>query len=310
MMRTFTFTLASIQVVLAACGDPGSGGIDATPYWDAAPDAAGSPRARIGGIEVIETRAIFDDGTGPMEQRWSQVWGEFFADRAANFHREVMTSGACTLRAYTPSLCDPACTDALCVEPDVCEPWPTRVSAGELTITGLTAPVSITPQSGYYYPTNPLPADLFADGATITAQLAGDVIPALALESGGVPLLEPQITDKIVLAPGTDHTVTWTPVGVGRVRLTLNSNNQGHGLPYLGIIDCDVDDSAGEITIAAALIDAFPETQAWTVCAGTDCPPSVIRRYRSDAAPIGADQEVRLVVTSQFTFGVDHILPD
>jgi hypothetical protein len=108
--------------------------------------------------------------------------------------------------------------------------------------------------------------------------------------------------------------VTWppatTPTTTGtRVRLELNANNRGHGFPYTAIISCDVADSAGEITVPTALLDAFPDTRAWTVCAGSDCPPSRLTRYRRATAPVG-EQEVELEVASTFAFGVDHVVPD
>lgn len=48
-----------------------------------------------------------------------------------------------------------------------------------------------------------------------------------------------------------------------RVRLTLNTNNGGHGAPYYGIIECDVPDADGQVTVAASLIDQFPEVSPW-----------------------------------------------
>jgi hypothetical protein len=304
-MRTMTL----MTLVLAAAGGCGGGSSDtpdAPPYVDAAPDASGAPRERIGWVDVYEDRATSDYGSGPETYLTSQVTAQFYLGHPGDFHRQTTTVGACTLRRYTPSSCDPACPTGLCVEPDVCEEWPTLVSAGQLTVTGLSTPVSITPQSGYYYPAAALPEELFADAATISAQLSGGDLAAATLDAGGVPPLVTPIIDRITLVPGQDHTVTWTPAGVGRVRMTLNSNNQGHGAPYLAIIECEVDDAAGAITVPAALVDAFPESYAWTYCAGSDCPPSRLRRYRAGTAPVGADQEIRLTVASQITFGVEH----
>jgi hypothetical protein len=297
-----------LVVVFAACGGGSSSFPDAGPIPDAGVDAA-NPRDVIGTVTVVEDRSYQDDGTGPVEYRQSGVSAQLYQDRAPSFHRVAMTGGSCLLRRYTPSSCTPACTDGLCVETDVCEPWPTLVSAGELTVTGLIEPVSITPQGGYYY-SDILPPELFADTATVHAAFAGEELPALTIDAGAVSGLGTDFTDKITLLPGQDHTITWVPGGGGRVRLTLNSNNAGHGSPFAAIIECEVDDSAGAITVPAALVDAFPETMAWHICAGSDCPPSHLRRYRAGAAPIGANQEIQLVVASQHTFGVDHILPD
>jgi hypothetical protein len=294
-------------LLLGACGGGAPGDLDGS----TGPDAGGTPRERIGWIDVYENLSYYDDGGGPVAYRSSQVLGAFYADHPPSFHRVAMTSGDCELRLYTPSSCDPACTTGLCVETNVCEEFPTLVSAGRLTIDGLATAVSIDPEGGYYYTQSVLPEDLFADDATVTAELAGADLPAMTLTAGGVPEIEAEITDgKITLIPGSDYTLRWTPAGSGRVRVTLNANNQGHGGPFLGILECDVADAAGEVVIPAVLADAFPETQAWTVCAGTDCPPSTIRRYRRDAFDVGDDQEVELMVSSQRTFGVDHVFPD
>jgi hypothetical protein len=57
------------------------------------------------------------------------------------------------------------------------------------------------------------------------------------------------------------------------------------------------------------MIEAFPPSNAVAICAGHDCPLSTIRRYRRAIAPVGTDREVELVVSSQFSFGVDHAPP-
>jgi hypothetical protein len=268
----------------------------------------------IGNVDVLEDRGVYDDGTGNyIVSRRSTVFGQLFRDRPARFHREVMRSGACWLRTYTPSQCNPPCTDGLCVETDVCEPWPTRIDGGQLAVTGLNVPFTADFDGAYYYNQTQLPDDLFADAAAITATFAGGELPAMAIDAGGVPEIVADIVDGKIAIPypaAQDFVVRWTPAGGNaRVRVTYNSNNQGHGSPFNAILECDVADSAGEVALPAAMLDAFPETRVWTICAGSDCPPSTIRRYRRGTAPIGTDQEVELVVASQFSFGVDHDLP-
>jgi hypothetical protein len=304
-----------LVVLLCACGGGSSGDDTDSDAGGDDPDAnTGPARERIGVVEVVEDLYV-SPGEGsdpPSEYRWSNVTARFYDGRPPAFHRETMAAGACTMRVYTPSSCTPACTDGLCVDTNVCEPWPTPVSAGRLTITGARAAVPIDPVDGWYYTQEPLPEDLFDDDAEVTASLAGDALPAMSLDAGGTPPIVFPLPDGKITIPypaGEDFVLSWTPAGDGsRVRVTLNSNNQGHGQPYLSIIECDVADSAGEVAIPEAMLDAFPETSAWRICAGTDCPPSTIRRYHRDGSPIGDDQEVELVVGSQVSFGVDHIL--
>ncbi|MBE7454744.1 MAG: hypothetical protein HS111_39520 [Kofleriaceae bacterium] len=298
-------------LALAACGGGDGGDPDAPGAGDAGPDGGGA-RDRVGVIEVIEDRWVFPADSGGGESRTGQVRARFFQGREPRFHREVMRAGACALRTHEVVQCTPACTDGLCVGDDVCEPWPTYVSAGRLTLTGLTTPIQIDPQDNLYYPDGVLPPELFADGATVTATLAGATLPAMTLTAGGVPAITPDITGGELVVPYPavgDAVVRWTPAGGdARVRLTLNANNRGHGMPFIAIIECDVVDADGQIAVAPALLDAFPETDAWFICAGTDCPPSSLVRYRRAAVAVG-EQEVELVVGNAFTFGIEHDLP-
>lgn len=296
---------------LAACGgassDPGPDAI--TP--DGSPDSS-IVRERSGTVEVTEDRWVYTADAGGGESLTGQVAARFYDGREPSFHREVMRAGDCTLRTHTIASCTPACTDGLCVDTNVCEPFPTYVSAGRLTITGLRTTVQIDPMQNWYYPDGVLPADLFADDAAITATLAGATIPALSVSTHGVRPITPDITGGKLVAPypaAADLVVRWTPSGGDeRVRLTLNANNRGHGMPYVAILECDVADAAGQIAIAPALLDAFPATEAWNICAGTDCPPSKLARYRRGAALVG-EREVDLVVSSSFTFGLEHRRP-
>jgi hypothetical protein len=300
-----------LAAAIAGCGGGGADDPDASPGGDAGVDG-GVTRDRAGTIEVLEDRWVHTQDAGGGESRTGQVSARFFQGREPSYHREVMRDGDCSLSTFDNASCTPACTGGLCVAPDVCEPWPTFVSAGRLTLTGLRTAVQIDPQSNYYYPPGPLPPELFADDATVTATLAGDVLPAMSLETRGVAELTPDISGGKLVVPypaAGDTVVRWTPApGGARVALTLNANNRGHGAPYIAVIRCDVADAAGEIRIAPSLLDAFPHTDAWFICAGTDCPPSSLRRYHRGTTLVG-ELEVELVVASSFTFGIEHHLP-
>ncbi len=301
----------SLLTFTACDGDASSGGPDAPGGGDAGLDG-GVARERAGSIEVTEDRWVYTPEAGGGDSRTATVNARFYQGREPRFHRELARAGDCTLRTYEPASCAPACTDGLCVDSNVCEPWATYVSAGRLTVTGLRAAVQIDPQSNYYYPDRQLPAELFADDATVMATLAGATMPAMTLTSSSVAAITPDISGGKLTVPypaSGDTLVRWTPAGGdARVRLTLNANNRGHGQPYVAIIECEVADAAGQIAVAPALLDAFPATEAWFICAGTDCPPSSIRRYRRGVTLIG-EQEVELVVASSVTFGIEHARP-
>jgi hypothetical protein len=55
-----------------------------------------------------------------------------------------------------------------------------------------------------------------------------------------------------------------------------------------------------------AMIDAFPATENWQVCAGSDCPRSMIQRFNRGVAAIADGGWVGLTVTSEVSFGVVH----
>ncbi len=298
----------SVLLLIAACG-----GDDAV-----APDAGIGPdadpgRASLGTIRVTEQRSVYDDGSGtPATYRSSGVQASFYVGGSPQFHREAMRAGGCVLQTYAPASCTPACNLGYCVDTNVCEPFGTLASAGRLTVTGTTATVVIDPQQGYYYTQTQLPENLFAGDATVTAAFAGDEIAAATLTAGAVEDIVTEFDDGVLDVPypaGADFAVRWTPSGDdSRVRLTINANNQGHGMPYLGIITCEADDDAGELLVPEAMLDAFPATEAWSICAGTDCPQSTITRYRRDAVPVD-DAEIVLEVGSTYAFGVNHPRP-
>jgi len=292
-------------VFASACGD-GS----ATPTFDAAPTVDAGPAVPIrGSVQLLEL--ALDGPGGP--NAYASVSAQFFDGERSNYHALVDDDGTCQRWTFTPTFCDPACDQGFCND-GVCIPYPTLVGSGALTITGLTEPLELAPKGDIYYAPAALPTNLFADDATIAATLAGDAdgLPALALSTRGTPPLALTISDgKIAMPNGTPHTLRWTPASndpSARVHVTINANNLGHGSPYLGIIECDVSDGAGQVTIPAAMIDAFPATEAWEACAGSDCPFSHATRYHRDQAAVDGGA-VELVVGNRVLFGVDHPAP-
>jgi hypothetical protein len=288
-------------VTFVACGDP-----DPSTSPDAAPQPDGGVEGeRVGQLRLLEDHWINPEDGSAFDH--GDLLGFYLDAAPIAWHHEEARVGDCALMRYTPANCDPPCGNDVCVATNTCRPLPSFHSAGRLTVTGLTAALTVDGPTGYYTPPVQLPIDLFADDATITAALAGAAVPAHTITARGVLPLVATIGTKRTLVPGQPHTITWTPAGGdARVQLEINANNRGHGAPYMAIIRCDVPDSAGAVTIAAALVDAFPENRASSVCAGSDCPPSTLRRYRrgTTAAPGGVAE---LIVGSQISFGVDHV---
>jgi hypothetical protein len=204
--------LCSLLLGAAACGSD-----DAASPVDAATDGAidpdgGSAGPGLGSLRAIEDRWINPE-TGELSA-YSRFDGWYFDGPQPPWHREVARSGACVLRRYTPAFCDPACAlGTLCVDTNVCQAPPRFESAGTLTVTGLTVPITLASTTGYYQYTDGLPTDLFTDSATVTATLAGAAVPTHTLTARGVPPLVAAIGNFRTLTPGQDHTITWTPAG-------------------------------------------------------------------------------------------------
>jgi hypothetical protein len=242
------------------------------------------------------------------DRPYAQAFGRINAADAPTFHREAMREGACRLLTFEAAFCEPFC-NGVCVDENVCEPFPTWVSAGDVVVTGLKAPLRLEADQtlGFYNPTSfPIPEDLFDAGDPISATAEGDVVPAFTLAAQGVAPLESEVGPDLVMVDGQDLEVTWTPAGGGdRIRLTLNSPNQGHGLPYRGIIECEGDDT-GSLIVPRALIDTFPASFGAGICVSIDCPPSQLVRYRAGRVDPDGAGDIELVVGSAILFGALH----
>jgi hypothetical protein len=317
---TTTATLRSLRLLLpcliaavAACGDDASGGADAgagvdaalvpdaAPAADAAPPIDAAPPAPVyGRIRLVEGVNAY----GPYGGATAQLT----RGALASFHQVTQDDGTCRLLELVPAFCEAWC-DGVCVATNVCQPWPTWISAGDLSFAGLKeAGVGLAFDGYQYYAPQVIPAELFDPGDAVSVSAPGAEAPAFTLPAPGVATLQAAITnDEITLANGADHTFTWTPAGVGdaRVRLTINANNAGHGAPYAAIIECDTADT-GSVTIPRAMIEAFPETTRWEYCAGSDCPFSFATRYTRGTAATAGGGELELVVGSERAFWVRH----
>ncbi len=299
---------AAIGLAVAACGDDGQTDVDGAPVADAAPVIDGNPdplfTRTAGTISVLESEYRSEE----EDFRYSRVSAFFAAAPPPLYHTETMRVGSCRLLEFEPASCEPFC-DGICVDTNVCEPFPTYSHVGSIVMDGLNVPVDLIADMpyNYYYPRNlPIPEDLFAHGAEISATASGNELPGFSVSTVGVGDLVPDFTGYNVTGDnGADYTFTWTPGGGdARVRLTLNSPNEGHGQPYSAIIECDGPDN-GSLTIAREIIEAFPETQGLAICVSIDCPPSTLVRYQRGLVEVG-QLEFELVVGSRVEFGIVH----
>lgn len=293
--------LAASALVVVGChggedgaddGDDGGDGAD-----DGGGDGPGEPAEGL--FEVVESE--LGEGGTP----WARVLGSI-VDARPVYHRLAAEAGACQLWTYEVGECS-GC-DGLCNADGECIPLPEQLSAGTLTLSGLAEEVTLPFRAYGYMPESALPADLFGDDQRVTLEAAGGPdVAAFSLEVDGPPRIATDLDpgegrdDTLQLVDGEDLVVTWSPAVPGtRVRLDILSNNRGHGLPLDAMIQCEADD-AGELVVAAELVEAFPDKDYSPICVSVDCPPSSLTRFRADRATIGGrDIELRVASVQEF----------
>ena len=164
---------------------------------------------------------------------------------------EVGKEGDCTLWQRKNPFCNPACApNQACAQDGTCVPYPLPQDAGQVTIAGLTKPVSMT-YPNYYDTTVDHPP--FTPGAAVTLEAKGATIPAFTLYGEGfAPMVIP--ADKLVLKKGEPLAVSWTKddsATVATVRVRVNVDQ--HGTSPVELI-CELSDT-GSTMIPASLVD-------------------------------------------------------
>ncbi|HTE56268.1 MAG TPA: hypothetical protein VK698_35690 [Kofleriaceae bacterium] len=303
----------------AACGGDGAGSVDggngrpdagpsAGTCEPAATGAAASGVVRIGARRGRRGEGGWVEAVMVADQAWR------FSGLAPQLQQETAREGDCVLYEYEPSFCDQPC-DGFCVE-DTCRAYPRYLSAGTLHVTGAGEPLDLEPDALTYWGAeyrreiDPPPA-----GAAIQLCAAGGDTAGFTADLVAVEPLDIDIPDDlIVLADGDDLALDWTPSSDpdARVRLTLNTDNEHHGLPFAAIIECDTADE-GHLVVPRALIEAFPPVAAPppgpVACSGTDCPVSRLTRYRAaqvTASELSPELSVEVVAEQAIELYIGH----
>ena len=305
-MRSFVLSSALLLVgcdgqggAMAADGPAGSDGPAGAA--DAAPRPDSSTAPVLGSVRLAETAMA-----GPGGWQGVRATASLTTDGLPDWHTDVASEGACRLRRHQLGNCT-GC-EGLCLAPDECRPYPTFLDGGELAFTGVRGSVDLDyyEGAGYFLASQP-PADVFDAGATVGVSAPGADFAAFTVETPGVaPLVANLPVDAygiLALPEASDATFTWTAgSGDDRVRLTLSSQTQGHGLPATAMIVCEGPDS-GSLTVPGALLAQFPATRTAAICVGVDCPASVLGRVSRGTS---ADGSVELLVESATEFWIDH----
>jgi hypothetical protein len=189
-------------LLLAACGDDPATKVDAGAQPDTLPaDAAvdADTRVREGIVVLAEIRGADENTTASAILADGPVFGT-----------PIASAGGCDVYA---------------------DPDETGVSAGNISITGTTEPITLAPNTATpveYDPVAALPDDLFTPGATLTVAAAGATVPAFnatvtapaLLENPVVPATISRATPPTRCGSGSSRSSAPAPTSSGAARPT------------------------------------------------------------------------------------------
>jgi hypothetical protein len=212
------------------------------------------------------------------------------------------TQGDCRL------MVGPTCS-ATCALPDLCAgatcvPGPVTKTVGTVTLSGLSASISATPnsQKNYYAPVSAAAFPSFGPGADLKLAASGGDYAAFELRGRGFPLVETPAT-MLPFEKGKPFSLTWTPPpSPSATRMFVKIDIAFHG----GVdaqIQCDLPDS-GSASVPAALVDALLERGV------AGFPSAFLVRRTVDSVNVGAGC-VDFAITNSFngTTGIQLSIP-
>jgi hypothetical protein len=265
MLMLTRLVLTASLALACACSDDSAptapdasdGFSDPDPYFDQAPSH----------VHVLERSDNMGSG-------YSAAVTATFSLSAPEIYQERTRSGSCRQLTAEPGFCSEPC-DGYCLAGEVCVPWPARLSAGTLTVTGLAQPVTIEPTPEALYSTY-AQQPLIRPGSQITASAPGAELGAFELAVRAPEPLVVKNREQLALEQGKPLTIEWTPSDdpAARIRLWLISD-YGHGPVHPAVIHCDAPDT-GLITIPADWVDWLRDPSHW---ACGDCFESTMARY-------------------------------
>ncbi len=316
MSRLSPTILVLVMLTMAGCpadeADDDTSQDDDHTTLDDDDSAAGQPVEGCGFADQVAGRFEVTEWYPSSEEWFAVVSGLTRDGPDPQLYEVAAEEGACRALQLALGVCDPPC-DAMevCTASDQCEPYPSAIAGGALSVAGLSEPVEIVPEEwnpGYYYASLG-DADLFDAGVEVTATLVGDVFPALDLPSRGVSPMDTTLAAQVLtLVDGVDTTLTWTPGNDpdACVRLQLMPQWYGHGEPMPALLWCETRDT-GSLTIPAAVAGAYPlGATPEQPCTNSACPWSHLARYERVTVPTEyGDAELR--VQSQVDFRYEHL---
>jgi hypothetical protein len=180
------------------------------------------------------------------------------AVRPSDVSDVTSTDGSCKLLQPKTLFCDPMCgSGETCGDNGTCVALPTNQSVGVVSVTGLTAPVSMEARSPvfYYSHVGDLPHPAFQTGDELVLSAAGDVIAPFSISTTGIEALT-VITTSMALERDLPGSLDWT-AGTAqestKIEIELNIANHG-GTPAR--VQCLSDDS-GHFEIPTSMVNAL-----------------------------------------------------
>lgn len=254
----------ALGATVAACGDDGG----ASPVD--APPVDPMPRFDDGVMRIDVRSQVFPGGQGS-----TTISAPLAPTPAPWPYDPPTTAGACRMfRRHAIDNCAPACDQASMCDDGTCRPYPMPRSAGVLSVEG-GGGLARVPFDGTYELF--LSSALFAPGTELTASAPGDELPRFSVTARMPAPLELVDAEQLRLAPGVALTVRWRPAGDGsRVRLLMGAD-LGHAQWRTVVVECDLPDDAGAVTVPQAMVDVLADRQNWS-CG--DCFGHELRRYR------------------------------
>jgi hypothetical protein len=227
-MRTTLLTC-----LLAACSNPSPSHTDAPVKNDAADapasvDAPAQPDAPTVATGGLVTLGLFHAGSVTTGDATAQfVAGSIYGETLG-------ASGGCTLYNNPPT---------------------SGLSAGEITVTGTTTSVTLSPSgTPVKYATSTLPMPLFAAGATLTVTAAGANFPAFTTTVTAPSPLAGFSTPSSI-SRGAGYTAAWT-AGTAHVWVLISAEI---GAGNADLLLCKVADT-GSFTVTPAALALFPQS--------------------------------------------------
>jgi len=174
---------------------------------------------------------------------------------------EIASSGSCRLYKRLYPFCNPDCGgQGVCVKGDSCQPYPSSVNIGAVTISGLKTKdgntgFSMDPINNTYQFTS-IAFPPCNEGNVITLNAAGSSsMSAFTLTIKGISPLT-LLNDTIKMIDGQPINLRWTPptvTGISTIFVLIDISYHGGTKAK---IECDGSDN-GSLTIPAALLDSL-----------------------------------------------------